>query len=269
MFSSVFVLRLLINHFARLKFVFYSFQFLFCSYQQTNSRCLQLFIKLFYFFFQAVMFFFHQLIKYRIASKLMIINNKITIKNRQFENTVIIVKWCRDVKNDETRIEKLKVVKDFVLKQQKMLKNFAAKFMQHIQHDLQFSTIIKHEFEWQNFIIITFNAQQRQKKLTDSICIMKQYWSVESVNALMTNIKSRHIEKKTVKLTKKYFNDYEKTVKLMQQTILQKKKQIYRKVKIIANYTFIDFKNVFSKNYQNQILFIFAVLKNVDLKQED
>ena len=65
----------------------------------------------------------------------------------------------------------------------------------------------------------------------------------------MTNIKSRHIEKETVKLTKKYFNDYEKAVKLMQQTILQKRKQIHRKVKTIANYTFIDFKNVFNKNY--------------------
>ena len=182
---------------------------------------------------------------------------------------MIIVEWCRNVKNDETRVERLKIVKDFVFKQQKMLKNFAAKFMQHIQHDLQFSTIVKHEFKWQNFIIIAFNAQQRQKKLTDNIRIMKRYWSVENVNALMTSIKSRYIKKETVKLTKKYFNDYEKAVKLMQQTVLQKKKQIHRKVKTIANYTLIDFKNAFSKNYQNQILFIFAALKNVDLKQED
>ena len=64
----------------------------------------------------------------------------------------------------------------------------------------------------------------------------------------MTNIKSRYIKEKTMKLTKKYFNEYEKAVKLMQQTILQKK-QIHRKVKTIANYIFIDFKNVFSKNY--------------------
>ena len=69
------------------------------------------------------------------------------------------------------------------------------------------------------------------------------------MNALMTNIKSRYIKEKTIKLTKKYFNEYKKTVKLMQQTVLQRKKQIHRKVKIIANYTFIDFKNVFSKNY--------------------
>ena len=55
----------------------------------------------------------------------------------------------------------------------------------------------------------------------------------------------------------------------MQQTVLQRKKQIHRKVKTIANYIFIDFKNVFSKNYQNQIFFIFAALKNVDLKQEN
>ena len=43
----------------------------------------------------------------------------------------------------------------------------------------------------------------------------------------MTNIKSRHIGKKTVKLTKKYFNEKEKAIKLMQLTILQKRKQIY------------------------------------------
>ena len=39
----------------------------------------------------------------------------------------------------------------------------------------------------------------------------------------MTSIKSCYIEKETVKLTKKYFNEYEKAVKLMQQIILQKK----------------------------------------------
>ena len=39
----------------------------------------------------------------------------------------------------------------------------------------------------------------------------------------MTNIKSRYIKEKTSKLTKKYFNEYEKAIKLMQQTVLQKK----------------------------------------------
>ena len=67
----------------------------------------------------------------------------------------------------------------------------------------------------------------------------------------MMNIKSRYIEEETIKLTKKYFNEYEKAVELMQQTILQKRKQIHRKVRTIANYTFIDFKNFFNKNYQN------------------
>ena len=85
----------------------------------------------------------------------------------------------------------------------------------------------------------------------------------------MTSIKSRYIKEEIVKLTKKYFNEYEKTVKLMQQTILQKRKQIHREMKTIANYTFIDFKNVFSKNYQNQILFISVALKNVDFRQEN
>ena len=69
------------------------------------------------------------------------------------------------------------------------------------------------------------------------------------MNALMTSIKSHYIEEETVKLTKKYFNEYEKAVELMQQTILQRKKQIHREVKTIANYIFIDFRNVFNKNY--------------------
>ena len=89
------------------------------------------------------------------------------------------------------------------------------------------------------------------------------------MNALMTSIKSRHIKEKTVKLTRKYFDKYQKAVKLMQQTVLQKRKQIHRKVKTIANYIFIDFKNIFNKNYQNQIFSISAVLKNVDFRQEN
>ena len=55
----------------------------------------------------------------------------------------------------------------------------------------------------------------------------------------------------------------------MQQTVLQRKKQIHRKVKTIANYIFIDFENVFNKNYQNQILFTSAALKNVNFKQRN
>ena len=40
----------------------------------------------------------------------------------------------------------------------------------------------------------------------------------------MLNIRSRHINDETTKLTKRYLNEYKKIVKLMQQTILQKKK---------------------------------------------
>ena len=69
------------------------------------------------------------------------------------------------------------------------------------------------------------------------------------MNSLITSIKSRHIEEKTIKLTKKYFNEYEKAVKLIQQIILQKQKQIHQEIKIIANYIFINFKNVFNKTY--------------------
>ena len=56
-----------------------------------------------------------------------------------------------------------------------MLKNFVVEFMQHIQHDSQFSIVIRHESKWQNFIIIILNAQQRQKRLENNIRIMKKY----------------------------------------------------------------------------------------------
>ena len=36
----------------------------------------------------------------------------------------------------------------------------------------------------------------------------------------MSNIKSRHVDNKATKLTKRYLNKYEKVVRLMQQTIL-------------------------------------------------
>ena len=36
----------------------------------------------------------------------------------------------------------------------------------------------------------------------------------------MSNIKLRHVDNKIIKLTKQYSNEYEKVVRLMQQTIL-------------------------------------------------
>ena len=39
----------------------------------------------------------------------------------------------------------------------------------------------------------------------------------------MSNIKLCYVNNKAIKLTKQYLNEYEKIVKLMQQTILQKK----------------------------------------------
>ena len=36
----------------------------------------------------------------------------------------------------------------------------------------------------------------------------------------MSNIKSRHVNDEAIKLMKQYLNEYEKVVKLMQQTIL-------------------------------------------------
>ena len=36
----------------------------------------------------------------------------------------------------------------------------------------------------------------------------------------MLNIKSRHVDNEATKLTKRYLNEYEKIVKLMQQAVL-------------------------------------------------
>ena len=45
----------------------------------------------------------------------------------------------------------------------------------------------------------------------------------------MLNIKSRYIDEETVKLIKKYFKKYEKTINLMQQIILKKKSKFIKK----------------------------------------
>ena len=85
----------------------------------------------------------------------------------------------------------------------------------------------------------------------------------------MSNIKSRHVDDEATKLTKRYSNEYEKIVKLMQQTVLQRKKQIVRDVKTIVEYIVFDFKNAVNNDYKNRITFILSKLKNVELKQKD
>ena len=166
------------------------------------------------------MFIHYHLTLSRIAFELIVINNEVALKDKKFKNIVVIVKWCRKITNDATRFLKLKVMKNLILKQQKILKDFVAEFMQHIQHNSQFSIVIWHELKWQNFIIITLNAQQRQKRFKSSIRIMKRYWNYKKINALMSNIRSRHVNDETIKLTKRYLNEYEKVVRLMQQAIL-------------------------------------------------
>ena len=85
----------------------------------------------------------------------------------------------------------------------------------------------------------------------------------------MSNIKSRHVDDKTTKITKQYSNEYEKIVRLMQQTILQKKKQIHYDVKTIVEYIIFDFKNAVSNDYKNRTTFISSKLKDVELKQKN
>ena len=82
----------------------------------------------------------------------------------------------------------------------------------------------------------------------------------------MSGIKSRHVNDETTKLIKRYSNEYEKIVKLMQQTILQKRKQIVCDVKAIVEYIVFDFKNAVNNDYKNRITFISLKLKNVEFK---
>ena len=85
----------------------------------------------------------------------------------------------------------------------------------------------------------------------------------------MLNIKLRHVDDKTTKLTKRYSNEYEKVVKLMQQTILQRKKQIVRDVRIIVEYIVFDFKNAVSNDYKDRTTFILSKLKDVEFRRKD
>ena len=55
----------------------------------------------------------------------------------------------------------------------------------------------------------------------------------------------------------------------MQQTILQKKKQIIRDVRTIIKYIIFDFKNVVNNNYKNRTTFILLKLKNVEFKRKE
>ena len=85
----------------------------------------------------------------------------------------------------------------------------------------------------------------------------------------MSNIRSRHVNDEATKLTKRYSNEYEKVVRLMQQTVLQKKKQIARDVKTIIEYIISDFKNAVSNDYKNRTTSTSSKLKNVELKRKD
>ena len=143
------------------------------------------------------------------------------------------------------------------------------RFLKHIQHDPQFSTVAKHEHEWQDFTTITFNAQQRQKRLEGSNRIMKRYWTAEDVNALMAGIKSRHIDEEATKLAKRYPEEYEKAIELIQQAVLQKKKQIHRNMRETADYILFDFWNVADEDYKNLTVPTSANLRKVDLRRKD
>ena len=82
----------------------------------------------------------------------------------------------------------------------------------------------------------------------------------------MSSIRSRHVDDEAAKLMKRYLNEYEKVVKLMQQAVLQKRKQIARGVKAIAEYIVFDFKNVVNNDYKNRTTFTSLKLKDVGFR---
>ena len=85
----------------------------------------------------------------------------------------------------------------------------------------------------------------------------------------MSDIRSRHVDNETAKLMKRYLNKYEKVVRLVQQTILQKRKQIARGVRTIAEYIVFNFKNAVNNNYKNRTTSISSKLKDVEFKRKN
>ena len=82
----------------------------------------------------------------------------------------------------------------------------------------------------------------------------------------MVGIKSRHIHEEAIKLAKRYPEEYEKAVGLIQQAMLQRRKQIHRGVRATAGYTLSDFRNAASEGYKDLTAPTFADLEDVDLK---
>ena len=88
------------------------------------------------------------------------------------------------------------------------------------------------------------------------------------MNALVANIKSRHIDEEAVKLAKRYPEEYEKAAGLIQQAVLQRRKQIHRGVRATVDYTISDSRNAASEGYKDLTAPTSADLKDVGLRRE-
>ena len=84
----------------------------------------------------------------------------------------------------------------------------------------------------------------------------------------MTGTKSRHIGEQAAKLAKRYPEEYEQAVGLIQQAVLQRRKQIHRRVRATIDYTLSDSRNVVNEGYKNLTALTSTNLKNVDLRRE-
>ena len=65
------------------------------------------------------------------------------------------------------------------------------------------------------------------------------------------NVRNHYVIDETVKLTKKYFNEFDKIVQRLQLVVLQRREKIDRENKIIIAYILNDFKRVYNDELKN------------------
>ena len=138
-----------------------------------------------------------------------------------------------------------------MLQQHNRLKNLAVEFVRKIKICAQYSSTVHQNKVWQDLNVLTINAKKRQKRIKKSIKFMKQKWSDETINQLMLEIKNHHVANEIVKLVKKYFIDFEKSMKRLQLTIFKCKEKMNRSIRTTVIYILNDFKRVHNKIYSD------------------
>ena len=150
-----------------------------------------------------------------------------------------------------------------MLQQHIRLKNFTVEFVREVKICAQYSSTAYQNKTWWNLNILTINAKKRQKQIKKNIKFMERKWSDETMNQLMLEIKNYHVANETVKFIKKYFINFEKTIKKLQLTIFKYKKRWIETFKrllftfwTISNAFIIKFILIFLRRFEK----IFALL---------